>query len=102
MKFKKGDEVEIIAGKYKGKRGSISRTVPAVGRIVVEGVNIRKKHVKSRKEGQKGERIEIPVPFSASKAMLVCPHTGKLTRIGYRMEGGEKIRISKRAGKPIA
>lgn len=102
MKFKKGDEVEIIAGKDKGKRGSVSRTVPAVGRIVVEGVNIRKKHVNSRKEGQRGERIEIPVPFSVSKAMLVCPHTGKLTRIGYRMEGGEKIRISKRAGKPIA
>ncbi len=102
MKFKKGDEVEVIAGKDKGKRGSVSRTVPSLEQIVVEGVNIRKKHIKSRKEGQKGERIEISAPFSISKAMLVCPHTGKLTRIGYRMEGGEKIRISKRAGKPIA
>ena len=102
MKFKKGDEVEIIAGKDKGKRGSVSRTVPTLGRIVVDGVNIRKKHVKSRKEGQKGERIEVSAPFPVSKAMLVCPHTGKLTRIGYRMEGGEKVRISKRSGKPIA
>lgn len=102
MKFKKGDEVEVIAGKDKGKRGSVSRTVPSLEQIVVAGVNIRKKHIKSRKEGQKGERIEISAPFSISKAMLVCPHTGKLTRIGYRMEGGEKIRISKRAGKPIA
>ena len=102
MKFKKGDEIEIITGKDKGKRGSILRALPAAGRIVVEGVNVRKKHVKSRKEGQKGERIETSMPFPTSKAMLVCPHTGKLTRIGYRMEGGEKIRLSKRAGKPIA
>lgn len=102
MKFKKGDEIEMIVGKDKGKRGSILRTLPSVGRVVVEGINVRKKHVKSKKEGQKGERIEISTPFLVSKAMLVCPHTGKLTRIGYRMEAGEKIRISKRANKPIA
>jgi large subunit ribosomal protein L24 len=102
MKFKKGDEVEIITGKDKGKRGSILRTLPALGRIVVEGVNIRKKHIKSRKEGKKGERIEVTTPFAASKAMLVCPHTGKLTRIGYKMEAGEKVRMSKQAKKPIA
>ncbi len=102
MKFKKGDEIEMIAGKDKGKRGAILRTFPALGRIMVEGINIRKKHVKSKKEGKKGERMEISTPFSVSKAMLVCPHTGKLTRIGYRMEAGEKIRISKRADKPIA
>lgn len=92
----------MIAGKDKGKRGSVSRTVPTLDKIVVEGINVRKKHVKSRRDGQKGERIEVSAPFSISKAMLVCPHTGKLTRIGYRMEGGEKIRISKRANKPIA
>jgi large subunit ribosomal protein L24 len=102
MKFKKGDEVEIITGKDKGKRGAILRTLPALGRIVVEGMNIHKKHIKSRKEGKKGERIEVMTPFAASKAMLVCPHTGKPTRIGYTMEAGEKIRISKRAKKPIA
>ncbi len=102
MKFKKGDTVEIITGKDKGKRGLILRALPALGRIIVEGVNIRKKHIKSRKEGKAGERIEKAVPFPVSKAMLVCPHTGKLTRIGYKMEGGEKIRVSKRADKPIA
>jgi len=102
MKFKKGDEIEIITGKDKGKRGHILRAFPALGKIVVEGVSIRKKHVKSRKEGVKGERIEAPMPFPVSKAMLVCPHTGKLSRIGYRMEAGEKVRISKRANKPIA
>ncbi len=102
MKFKKGDEIQIITGKDKGKRGSVSRIVPSLGRIVVEGINVKKKHVKSRRDGQKGSRIEMSAPFPASKAMLVCPHTGKLTRIGYRMESGEKIRVSKRANKPLS
>ncbi len=101
MKLKKGDEVQIISGKDKGKRGLVSRTLPLQESIVVEGVNVRKKHIRSRKEGVPGERIEISAPFSSSKAMLVCPHTGKLTRIGFSIEGGEKVRISKRAGKPL-
>lgn len=102
MKFKKGDQIEMISGKDRGKRGAILRVFPALDKITVEGVNIRKKHIRARKEGAKGERIEFPAPFSMGKAMLVCPHTGKLTRIGYRREAGEKIRISKRAQKPIA
>ncbi len=102
MKLKKGDQIEMISGKDKGKRGAVLRLFPAVGKITVEGVNIRKKHIRPRKEGSKGERIEFPAPFSEGKAMLVCPHTGKPTRIGYRMEAGEKIRVSKRSGKPIA
>lgn len=102
MKFKKGDEVEIIAGKDRGKRGRVLRAVPVLERLVVEGVNICKKHLKSGKDGKKGERVEVTRPFSAGKAMLVCPHTGKLTRIGYRMEEGGKVRVSKRANKPIA
>lgn len=102
MKLKKGDEIEVIAGKYKGKRGNILRVLPTVGKIVVEGVNIQKKHIRSRKEGKPGERIERSAPFSASKAMLVCPHTGKLTRVGYKIENGQKVRISKKAKKPIS
>ena len=92
----------MIAGKDKGKRGSVARTLPVLGKIVVEGVNIRKKHIRPKKEGQKGERIEQAAPFPASKAMLVCPHTGKLTRVGFRIEGGEKVRFSKKSGKVIA
>ncbi|QQS21232.1 MAG: 50S ribosomal protein L24 [Candidatus Moraniibacteriota bacterium] len=102
MKFKKGDTIQMIAGKDKGKRGTVLRIFPSLLKMTVEGVNIRKKHIRSRKEGSPGERVEFPAAFSVEKAMLVCPHTDKPTRIGYRFEGGEKIRISKRSGKPLA
>lgn len=101
MKFKKGDEIEVIAGKDRGKRGKIVRLLLKEDRIVVEGVNVMKKHRKARRDGSKGERIELPFPIHASNAMLVCPHTGKPTRIGYTMEGAEKVRISRKSGKAI-
>jgi len=101
MKIKKGDNVEIIAGKDKGKRGKVTRTVPRAGQVVVEGLNIRKKHTKPRKEGEKGQRIEVAYPLDISNVMLVCPHTDKLTRVGYKVEGDQKVRISKRAQKEI-
>ncbi len=101
MKIKKGDNVEIIAGKDKGKRGKVTRTVPRAGQVVVEGLNIRKKHTKPRKEGEKGQRVEVAYPLDISNVMLVCPHTDKLTRVGYKVEGGQKVRISKRAQKEI-
>jgi large subunit ribosomal protein L24 len=101
MKIKKGDNVEIIAGKDKGKRGKVTHTVPRSGQVVVEGLNIRKKHTRPRKEGEKGQRIEIPFPLDVSNVMLVCPHTDKLTRVGYKVENGQKVRISKRSQKEI-
>ncbi len=101
MKFKKGDEIEVITGKDRGKRGKIVRLLLKEERIVVEGVNVMKKHRKARRDGAKGERIELPFPIHASNAMLVCPHTGKPTRIGYSIEGGEKVRVSRKSGKAI-
>jgi large subunit ribosomal protein L24 len=101
MKIKKGDNVEIIAGKDKGKRGKVASTLPRVGQVVVEGLNIRKKHTRPKKEGEKGQRLEIAYPIDISNVMLVCPHTDKLTRVGYKVEGGQKVRISKKAQKEI-
>lgn len=101
MKFKKGDEIEVIAGKDRGKRGKIVRLLLKEERIVVEGVNVMTKHRKARRDGAKGERIELPFPIHVSNAMLVCPHTGKPTRIGYAIEGGEKVRVSRKSGKAI-
>jgi large subunit ribosomal protein L24 len=101
MKIKKGDNVEIIAGKDKGKRGKVTRTVPRLTKVVVEGCNIIKKHTRPRKEGEKGQRIEIASPIDVSNVMLVCPHTDKLTRVGYKVEDGQKVRISKKAQKEI-
>ena len=101
MKLKKGDEVEVIAGKDRGKRGRISSVLPGEDKVVVDGVNVMKKHRKARRDGAKGERVEMPFPIHVSNVMLVCPHTGKPTRIGYAMEGGEKVRISRKSGKQI-
>lgn len=101
MKIKKGDQVQIITGKDRGKRGSVLSLLPKSGKVIVEGLNLRKKHVKSRKQGAPGERIEVPAPINASNVMLVCPHTGKPTRIGSKVSGDAKVRISKRSGKEI-
>lgn len=101
MKIKKGDQVEIIAGKDKGKRGQVVRTVPAARKVVVEGFNFRTQHVKASRQGEKGQRIQVAAPLDVSNVMLVCPHTSKVTRVGYRIQGDRKVRISKRAQKEI-
>lgn len=100
MKIKKGDQVEIMAGKDAGKRGTVLSTFPDVQKIMVQGVNIIKRHIRAR-EGAKGQRIEREAPIHISSVMLVCPHTSTPTRVGYRIEGGEKVRISKKSGKVI-
>lgn len=100
MKIKKGDQVEIMAGKDAGKRGTVLNVFPDVERIAVQGVNIIKRHIRAR-DGAKGQRIEKEAPIHISNVMLVCPHTSKPTRVGYRIEGGEKVRISKKSGKVI-
>lgn len=101
MKLKKGDQVAVIAGKDAGKQGIILAVFPHTNKIVVQGVNIMKRHIRASRDGQKGQRVEKEAPIHVSNAMLVCPETGKPTRIGYKIEGGEKVRISKRSGKVI-
>ncbi len=101
MKIKKGDQVEIIAGKDRGKRGKVIQVLATAERVVVEGANLIKRHRKPRKEGEKGERIERPAPLHVSNVMLVCSETGKPTRVGYRIEGNEKVRVSKKSGKTV-
>lgn len=101
MKIKKGDQVEIMAGKDAGKRGAVLSTFPDVQKVMVQGVNIIKRHIRARGDGTKGQRIEKEAPVHISNVMLVCPHTSKPTRVGYKIEGGEKVRISKKSGKVI-
>jgi len=101
MKIKKGDTVQITAGKDRGSRGEVLLVLPALEKIVVKGVNILKRHIRAKKDGKKGERIEKEAPVHVSNVMLVCPHTGTPTRVGWKIEGGEKVRISKKANKAI-
>lgn len=96
MNLKKGDKVKIISGNDRGKEGKILAVFPEDGRIMVDGVNIKKKHARPRRQGQKGERIEKPAPFNASRAMIVCGSCGRATRVGWREEGGKKIRVCKK------
>ena len=101
MKIKKGDMVKIMAGKDKGKTGKVSKVFPLEEKIIVEGVNIKKKNMKPRKQGQKGHVAQIVAPFHSANAMIVCSSCGKTTRIGYKMEGDKKARICKKCGGTV-
>ena len=102
MKIKKNDAVKIIAGKDKGKRGKVIQIFAKHNKVVVEGLNLRYKHLRPKKQGEKGQRIEYAAPLDASNVMLVDPKTDKVSRVGFKsLESGEKVRISKKSGEVI-
>ncbi|MFA5777153.1 MAG: 50S ribosomal protein L24 [Parcubacteria group bacterium] len=101
MRIRKGDQIQIIAGKDKGKSGKVLRVIPEKFRIVVEGLNLIKKHMKPKKGGEKGQRVEIPASINISNTMLVCSKCGKLTRIGFKVDKNEKLRICKKCKSEI-
>ncbi len=108
MKIKKGDTVQVISGsrKDRGKRGEVLRVIPAEERIVVQGINIRKKHMKARPTGEGRQSApeirEFEAPIHISNVMLVDPKSGEITRVGYRIEpDGSKVRIAKATGNVL-
>lgn len=98
MKIKKGDKVLIISGKDRGKQGKVLNVFPKDGRMIVEGVNLRKKHVRPKKGGEKGQIIEMPALISISNAKAICPKCGKAARLGYKIIENKKYRICKKCG----
>ena len=93
MKIKKGDLVEILSGKDQGKRGRILRVVGKSGKAVVEGLNLFYKHVRPKREGEKGQRIQVSSPVYLSKLGFVCPKCSRVTRVGYKiLTDGKKVR----------
>ena len=90
MKIKKGDTVLIISGKDKNKKGKILEAFSGERKILVEGVNLMKKHQKPKKTGEKGQIIQLPKPIDASNAKLICSKCGKPTRIGYKIISDSK------------
>jgi large subunit ribosomal protein L24 len=84
MHIKTGDEVLVIAGKDKGRRGKIKRSIPKEGRVVVEGLNIAKRHMKPRGPGKPGGIIEMEAPLNSSNVMLICPSCDRASRTGHR------------------
>jgi large subunit ribosomal protein L24 len=101
MKIKKGDIVLVISGKDRQRQGKVIKALPKEGKIVVEGINIKKKHIRPRREGQKGQIVELPAPLDVSNVKLLCPKCKKPTRIGYKIARGEKRRICKKCKEAI-
>ncbi len=98
MRIKKGDQIQIVAGADKGKKGTVLAAFPRESKIAAEGINMKKKHVRPKKQGQKGELVRIPMPFPVSRAALVCGTCGKPARVGYRVAAGGKMRVCKKCG----
>jgi large subunit ribosomal protein L24 len=96
MKIKKGDSVRVITGKDAGKTAKVLKVMEEKNRATVEGVNLLVKHMRPRKSGEKGQRIQFPSPIQVSNLMLVCPSCSQPTRVGYEVREGKKSRQCKK------
>jgi len=102
MKIKKGDNIIVIAGKDKGTSGRVERVLPEERKVVVEGVNIKKRHRKGRQRGEKGQICEVASPIDISNVSLMDPKSTKPTRVGYRVEpDGAKVRVAQQSGNKV-
>lgn len=105
MKIKTGDKVKILSGKDRGKTGKVIQVLHDDARnahfVVVESVNLLKKHMRPSKKDEKGRVIELPAPLHASKVMLIDPRSGKPTRVGFKKEGDVKKRVAHVSGELI-
>ena len=101
MKIRNGDTVKVLSGNDKGKTGEVLDVIPKTNKIVVKGINIRKKHIKPRKQGEEGGIIPVECAIHAAKVNVVCPKCGKAARIGYSVEKDEKVRVCKKCGAKI-
>ena len=102
MKVKKGDTVIVITGKDKGKSGTITKVLPRENRVIVEGINVYKKHKKPTRSGSSGQIVEKAMPIHASNVMIADPKTGKPTRISIERKEGKRIRIARKSGSPLS
>lgn len=100
MKIKKGDKVKVLLGKDKGKDGTVEYVIASKKRVFVGGVNLFKRHVK-KMQGVEGGIINIPKSLDISNVGLICPNCNKVTRVGYKIEDGKKIRICKKCKKEV-
>ena len=97
MKIKKGDKVKILAGKDRGKKGEVLRVLVERNKLVVEGINLLIKHVRPKRQGEKGQRVRFPAPLAISNVQLICPKCKKATRVGFKfLEDGTKKRVCKK------
>lgn len=98
MKIKKGDTVRILSGKDRGKTAKVIHAYPQIDRVVVDGVNVQKKHQKAKGKAKSGQIIEKSLPVHVSIVSLLDPKSGKPARYGSKMIGEKKVRISRKSG----
>ena len=101
MNIKKGDTIVVLSGKDKGKQGKVLEVMPKSGKVVVEKVNVVSRHTKPRKQGEEGGITQREAAIYASKVQVVCPKSGKGTRVAYVIKDGKKARICKKCGAEL-
>ena len=101
MRIKKGDNVQVLSGNDKGKTGEVLEVIPKLEKVVVKGINVRKKHVKARKQGEESGIISVECAIPSSKVNVVCSKCGKATKVGYSVEKDKKVRICKKCGAKL-
>jgi len=100
-KIKKGDNVKVLAGKDSGRTGNVDRVLVRTGKVIVAGINISKRSVKKSGDNQSGGIVELVKPVNLSNVALICPNCKKITRVGFKIEGKDKVRICKKCKKEI-
>ena len=99
LKIKKGDQVQVLTGKDRGAKGKVTRVLPAAGKVIVDGVNVAKKHQRATNATMQGGIIDKDMPIPVANVALVCTSCGKPTRVGYKIDGdGTKVRVCKKCG----
>lgn len=99
MFIKKNDKVKVIAGKDKGKEGTVEKVFPAQDRVIVKGINIVKKHQKPTNANPNGGIVEVEAPIHVSNVMLIDSSNNEATRVGFKVVDGKKVRVSKKSGE---
>ena len=100
LRIKKGDRVKVLTGKDRGKEGVVMRAMPDQGKVIVDGVNMAKRHQKARSATEQGGIIDKDMPIQVSNVALICPSCGP-TRVGYKVTGTEKLRVCKKCGSEL-
>ncbi len=96
MYLKKGDTVKILSGKDSGKRGKVLKIDVEGNKVIIDGVNVYKKHVRPKKQGEKGEIISLPRPLNASNVQIICGSCDRSVRVGFKIDNDKKVRYCKK------
>lgn len=101
MKIKKGDEVIVLAGKSKGQKGTVTKAMPTLQKVVVSGVNVATRHQRPSQMNPQGGIVKQDMPIHVSNVALLDPKSGTATKVGYKIEGDKKVRVARKSGEVI-